>query len=131
MPILHPHLSGRYCFVPADLRMPLIFIKMPKRNKPAFSSDTRRCRRGEVCGMSNGIPDGGGWPTSGPFTNAGAPHPCGWDMGLSVSASLLEAVHCDSISTVPVSPVAKWRKLDHAHAAGSATSPPLTGLRCI
>ena len=40
------------------------------------------------------------------------------------------AVQWDSISTVPASPVASCRKLDHGHSSGLAHRPRATGLRC-
>jgi hypothetical protein len=48
-----------------------------------------------------------------------------------MSRSLCVAVHCDSISTVPSSPLAMWLKLDHAHPDGSATKPRFTGFWCM
>jgi len=38
-------------------------------------------------------------------------------------------VQKDSISTVPVFPVAQWRKLDQAQSSGFSTRPSLTGFK--
>ncbi len=42
-------------------------------------------------------------------------------------SSLRAAVHCDSISTLPLIPVLQCRKLDHGQVLGDATNPRVTG----
>jgi len=53
------------------------------------------------------------------FICSGPGHP---PQGRAPACPRRRAVHCDSISSVLVSPVASWRKLLHAQSSGCATN---------